>query len=94
MKLTVTYFLILTDGEKICVEGDKTTTSKQICNKVQNYHTTPAKNEEVNESAIKKCCLIRTPLLDFPSGKSLLTQDDNCREVQSRYTYYYKIIDA
>ena len=93
MKLTVTYFL--TDGEKICVEGDKTTTSKQICNKVQNYHTTPAKNEEVNESAIKKSCLIRThPLLDFPPGKFLFSQDDNCREVQSRYTYYYKIIDA
>ena len=67
MKLTVTYFLILTDGEKICVEGDKTTTSKQICNKVQNYHTTPAKNEEVNESAIKKML----PNKDSPIGFSI-----------------------
>ena len=66
MKLTVTYFLILTDGEKICVEGDKTT-SKQICNKVQNYHTTPTKNEEVSESAIKK----NLPNKDSPIGFSI-----------------------
>ena len=40
MKLTVTYFL--TDGEKICVEGDKTTSKQKCTYKVQNCHATPA----------------------------------------------------